>query len=149
MLPASVGIIGILYAAGAAWATLGVQLYGGLIYDGNEALEDTDYLDAKYDVLNCNDYAMSFISLFAFVTAGPFHEMIEAAEAVTSFPGLGYVYYISRLAARHVRRRDASVRRDASGAVIPRPQVLRRRHTHRFQRLHRLRHRRLSVAVRK
>mmetsp|Transcript_27697 Transcript_27697/g.83004 ORF Transcript_27697/g.83004 Transcript_27697/m.83004 type:complete len:746 (-) Transcript_27697:40-2277(-) len=95
MLPASVGIIGILYAAGAAWATLGVQLYGGLIYDGNEALEDTDYLDAKYDVLNCNDYAMSFISLFAFVTAGPFHEMIEAAEAVTSFPGSGYVYYIS------------------------------------------------------
>jgi hypothetical protein len=94
MVPASVGVIGILYCAGAAWSALGVQLLGGLIYEGNPALEDTDYLDAGYDVLNFNDFSMGFMSLFTYIVAGPFHEFIEAAEAV-ALPGTGYVFFIS------------------------------------------------------
>ena len=47
------GVVGALYCAGAVWSALGVQLFGGLVYDGNPDLEDTDYLDSHYDVRNC------------------------------------------------------------------------------------------------
>ena len=38
-------------------------------------------MEEGYDILNNNDYAMAFMSLFTFITAGPYHEFIEAAEA--------------------------------------------------------------------
>ena len=46
-----------------------------------------------YDILNNNDYAMAFMSLFTFITAGPYHEFIEAAEA--AIPVVGYLYHVS------------------------------------------------------
>ena len=73
--------------------TLGVQLFGGTVYDGNPALEGTDYMEEGYDILNNNDYAMAFMSLFTFITAGPYHEFIEAAEA--AIPVVGYLYHVS------------------------------------------------------
>ena len=93
MLPASVGVMGIMYVAGGLWSTLGVQLFGGTVYDGNPALEGTDYMEEGYDILNNNDYAMAFMSLFTFITAGPYHEFIEAAEA--AIPVVGYLYHVS------------------------------------------------------
>ena len=72
---------------------LGVQLFGGTVYDGNPALEGTDYMEEGYDILNNNDYAMAFMSLFTFITAGPYHEFIEAAEA--AIPVVGYLYHVS------------------------------------------------------
>ena len=71
----------------------GVQLFGGTVYDGNPALEGTDYMEEGYDILNNNDYAMAFMSLFTFITAGPYHEFIEAAEA--AIPVVGYLYHVS------------------------------------------------------
>ena len=73
--------------------SLGVQLFGGTVYDGNPALEGTDYMEEGYDILNNNDYAMAFMSLFTFITAGPYHEFIEAAEA--AIPVVGYLYHVS------------------------------------------------------
>ena len=70
-----------------------MQLFGGTVYDGNPALEGTDYMEEGYDILNNNDYAMAFMSLFTFITAGPYHEFIEAAEA--AIPVIGYLYHVS------------------------------------------------------
>ena len=72
---------------------LSMQLFGGTVYDGNPALEGTDYMEEGYDILNNNDYAMAFMSLFTFITAGPYHEFIEAAEA--AIPVVGYLYHVS------------------------------------------------------
>jgi len=49
-------------------------------------------MESGYDMLNNNDYAMAFMSLFTFI-AGPYHEFIEAAEAAV--PGVGYLYHVS------------------------------------------------------
>jgi hypothetical protein len=49
-------------------------------------------MESGYDILNNNDYAMAFMSLFTFI-AGPYHEFIEAAEAAV--PGVGYLYHVS------------------------------------------------------
>ena len=79
IVPASAGVVGLLFVAGSVWSALGVQCFGGLVYDGNPALAGSDYLDSNYDVLNFNDFAMGFMALFADITAGPFHECVPGA----------------------------------------------------------------------
>jgi len=43
-----------------AFTVLGVQLFGGLLYEENPQLEGTDYHEAKEFVLNFNDFLMAF-----------------------------------------------------------------------------------------
>ena len=78
------------------WSGAGVQLFGGLVYDGNGALEGSDYLDSHYDVLNFNDFAMGFLPLFAMVTSGgPYTEFVEALNDVSGAKGAGYYFFVS------------------------------------------------------
>ena len=96
IVPASTGVVGVLFCAGAFWAGAGVQLFGGLVYDGNGALEGSDYLDSHYDVLNFNDFAMGFLPLFAMVTSGgPYTEFVEALNDVSGARGAGYYFFVS------------------------------------------------------
>ena len=96
IVPASTGVVGVLFCAGALWSGAGVQLFGGLVYDGNGALEGSDYLDSHYDVLNFNDFAMGFLPLFAMVTSGgPYTEFVEALNDVSGARGAGYYFFVS------------------------------------------------------
>ena len=96
IVPASTGVVGLLFCAGSLWSAAGVQLFGGLVYDGNPDLDaDGDYLDSHYDVLNFNDFAMGFMPLFAMVTSGgPYTEFVEALNDVSG-NGAGYYFFIS------------------------------------------------------
>merc|ERR1719409_1391970 len=42
------------------FTVVGVQLFGGLLYEENPQLEGTDYYEAKEFVLNFNDFLMAF-----------------------------------------------------------------------------------------
>jgi len=42
------------------FTVVGVQLFGGLLYEGNPLLEGSDYHEAKEFVLNFNDFLMAF-----------------------------------------------------------------------------------------
>lgn len=96
IIPASFGVLGILFAFAAIWATFGVQFFGGLVYDGNPDLEDTDYVDAHYQILNFNDFGLAFLPLFAMSTTGaPYDELIEGLDNVSSFPAAGVVFYFT------------------------------------------------------
>lgn len=96
IVPASVGVVGLLFASGACFSVFGVQFFGGAIYDGQPAIADGDYLDAHYDVLNFNDFSMGFIPLFTMITTGgPVNEFIEAMSAVSAFPGAGVVFFLA------------------------------------------------------
>lgn len=70
IVPASGGVLGILFACASLWASFGVQFFGGLVYDYNPDLQGTDYIDAHYQILNFNDFAISFLPLFAMITSG-------------------------------------------------------------------------------
>ena len=72
-------VVSLLFCTSAAWAILGCQLWGGYVYAGNPALQDTDYFADNYDVLNFNDLAMSFgIFLPMLVSGGPLTDVIDA-----------------------------------------------------------------------
>lgn len=42
-----------------------------------------------------NDFVVNFVGAGIAITAGPYHEFIEAAEAATGIPGVGYLYHVS------------------------------------------------------
>jgi hypothetical protein len=42
------------------FTSLGVQLWGGLLYEGNPSLEETEYEEKHFFVFNFNDFLMSF-----------------------------------------------------------------------------------------
>ena len=46
------------------FATLGIQLFGGLIYEGNEALAPTGFAAGEYWPLNFNDFPSGMVTLF-------------------------------------------------------------------------------------
>ena len=49
MFLASADAIGLLFGCLFIYAVAGVMMFGGLIFDGNDALDDTDYRDSGYD----------------------------------------------------------------------------------------------------
>jgi len=58
MVRASQEAIGLLFGALFLYSFLGVLLFGGLIYDANEALDGTEYRKSNFEVLNFNDMAL-------------------------------------------------------------------------------------------
>lgn len=55
MINASKEAIGLLFGTMFTYSAIGMLLFGGLIYDGNADLDDTDYRDSNFEVLNFND----------------------------------------------------------------------------------------------
>ena len=97
IVPASIGVIGVLFASAALWSSFGVHAFGGLIYDGNPALADADdFLENHYQILNYNDFSMGFYPLFAMIiSGGPFPELVAALNHVSIFKAAGVVFYFS------------------------------------------------------
>ncbi|KAJ1447854.1 hypothetical protein M885DRAFT_450891 [Pelagophyceae sp. CCMP2097] len=96
IVPASLGVVGLLYASAALWVSTGVQSFGGLIYDGNEALDGSDYLESHYEVLNFNDFAMGFMPLFAsLINGGPLKALVEAFDRVSQDKAAGMLFFFS------------------------------------------------------
>merc|ERR1712048_232606 len=57
---ASTDILTLLGVVVFFFTTLSVQLWGGLLYIGNPALEESEYAESKHYVLNFNDFLMAF-----------------------------------------------------------------------------------------
>eukprot|EP00971_Amphidinium_carterae_P066189 1311019-Amphidinium_carterae.1 len=81
------------------WSALGTQLFGGKLYDSNQLLKGSAYIDSHFEVFNFNDMGMSFLTLFYFVLNGWVDEVATALVALTE-PGsfswhVTYGYLIS------------------------------------------------------
>jgi len=76
------------------FSSLGVQLWGGLLYLSNSALEETEYKEKDLLVLNFNDFGMSFgvwvvMLLCEYVACLP-----DAIDEVSGIPGTWVVFVI-------------------------------------------------------
>jgi len=95
MLLASKEAIGLLFACMYMYSAAGVMLFGGLIYDGNADLVETDYRDSNYDILNFNDFGLGMISLFVNLITAFVPEFYEAYSAVSSSPMVAVIFWVS------------------------------------------------------
>lgn len=92
---ASKEAVGLLFVCVYAYAYLGVILFGGLIYEGNPNLEDTDYRDSNFDILNFNDMGLALVSLFVNLTVSFVPEFYFAFTAVLRVPFVSEIFWVS------------------------------------------------------
>jgi hypothetical protein len=95
MLIASKEAIGLLFGCMYLYAFAGVMMYGGLIYEGNEDLADTDYRDSGYDILCFNDMGLAMVSLYVNLITAFVPEFYEAGVAVFPVPAVAATYWVS------------------------------------------------------
>lgn len=68
------------------FTVFGVQLFGGLLYEENPKLEETDYHEAKEYVLNFNDFLMAFGLWFVNLLCEYKPSFAEAIDATSAIP---------------------------------------------------------------
>ena len=78
----SVPVVILFFVIMSMWVILAVQLYGGIVYAGNSALNGTDLMEGNVDIFNYNDFGLGFFALLtAVVTGGPLTEVLDAYAA--------------------------------------------------------------------
>tara|TARA_B110001452_G_scaffold120599_1_gene100091 strand:- start:319 stop:2724 length:2406 start_codon:yes stop_codon:yes gene_type:complete len=78
----SMPVVTLFVVVMSMWVILAVQLYGGIVYAGNSALNGTDMMEGNADIFNYNDFGLGFFTLLtAVVTGGPLTEVLDAYAA--------------------------------------------------------------------
>lgn len=72
------------------FSNLAVNLFGGLLYEGNEALEETEYAEKHWYVLNFNDMFMAFMTWFVQILCEYVPNYTVALNATGTAAGLWY-----------------------------------------------------------
>lgn len=91
LIPASVPLFSFFFLSLYVFAAAGVELFGGLIYASNPAMDpvNNDLVDAyvsnDYWALNFNDMASGWYTLFSSVIVGYLTEVAEAVASTSSF----------------------------------------------------------------
>lgn len=76
------------------FTSLGVQAFGGLLYDGNEKLKGSEYLEDKQSVLNFNDVPMGFSLWFVMLLCEYVANFADAVDRTSAIPGAWLVFPI-------------------------------------------------------
>lgn len=85
--PTYVKITLLLLVVFYVYAMIGLQLYGGLIYEGNPSLAGTDFAESEYWKINFNDFNNSLVTLFVLMV---FNNWVVIAEALVIASGWKY-----------------------------------------------------------
>lgn len=85
ILPASISLLTTLLALMYIFASLGVQLFGGLIYHGNLKLSGSAFHQANYYANNFNDMASGMVLLFELLVVNNWHILMDGFVIVTNW----------------------------------------------------------------
>merc|ERR1712187_520882 len=91
---ASTDILTLLGVVVFFFTTLRVQLWGGLLYIGNPALEESEYAENKHYVLNFNDLLMAFGVWVVSLLCEYVPEFPEVIESVSAWPWTWVIFPI-------------------------------------------------------
>jgi len=80
----------------ALFVTVGVQAFGGTVYQTNPRLEGTALATGYQEVLNFNDFAMGFVPfIVTLVSAGPNSDLILGIGAAADADGAAKIFFIT------------------------------------------------------
>lgn len=98
MIEAAGDILGLLGTMLFFFVTFSVNFFGGLLYEGNEKLEGTDYEKKHWYVFNFNDSFMAFATWFTNLLEEYVPEQAEALQLVCSWGDVAWyifpIFYI-------------------------------------------------------
>jgi hypothetical protein len=87
-------LFGMLMIVFYIYATIGEQLFGGLIRDDTKALENSDFFNDGYSVLNFNDFMSSIVTLFVLMVVNNWFVIAEGFLLVTK-TAWSQVFFVS------------------------------------------------------
>ncbi|KAL3701106.1 hypothetical protein R1sor_019128 [Riccia sorocarpa] len=77
LIPNLLPYLGINFFLMCIYCTIGMQLFGGVVYDGNPKLEQTTMFENDYMVFNFNDYGSGMVTLFNVLVMGNWQVWME------------------------------------------------------------------------
>ncbi|GLJ17076.1 hypothetical protein SUGI_0295400 [Cryptomeria japonica] len=94
LIPSLTSYIGLIFCVMCLYCSLGSQLFGGLVYEGNPKLEGTTLLESDYLVFNFNDYPSGMVTLFNLMVMGNWQIWMESYVKLTG-TSWTLIYFIS------------------------------------------------------
>ncbi|BAD73469.1 putative two-pore calcium channel [Oryza sativa Japonica Group] len=86
--------LGIVFCTLCIYCSLGLQIFGGIVYAGNPTLEETDLFSNDYLLFNFNDYPSGMVTLFNLLVMGNWQAWMESYRQLTgSYWSL--IYFVS------------------------------------------------------
>jgi len=83
LLPTYLQLVTLLFLVSYIFATVGVQAFGGRIWEGNDALKDSDFEKGQYWALNFNDFASALMTLFVVMVVNNWYIIADGYYRVT------------------------------------------------------------------
>ncbi|KQK09180.1 two pore calcium channel protein 1 isoform X1 [Brachypodium distachyon] len=86
--------LGIVFCVLCMYCSLGLQIFGGIVYAGNPTLEETSLFDNDYLLFNFNDYPSGMVTLFNLLVMGNWHVWMESYKQLTG-SSWSLIYFVS------------------------------------------------------
>lgn len=84
LIPNLLPYLGINFFLMCIYCTIGIQTFGGLVYEGNPKLVGTGMEESDYFVHNFNDYPTGMVTLFNLLVMGDWQIWLETYGVLTS-----------------------------------------------------------------
>uniref|UniRef100_A0A453FDE7 Ion transport domain-containing protein n=1 Tax=Aegilops tauschii subsp. strangulata TaxID=200361 RepID=A0A453FDE7_AEGTS len=86
--------LGIVFCVLCMYCSLGLQIFGGIVYAGNPTLEETDLFNNDYLLFNFNDYPSGMVTLFNLLVMGNWQVWMESYWQLTG-SSWSLIYFVS------------------------------------------------------
>lgn len=83
VIPATAPILTLQFLISSVFSLLGMHLFGGLVYEDNPALADTQYLTLGFEAFNYNDYASAMATSFNLCVVNKWYVIMDGYAAAT------------------------------------------------------------------
>ncbi|KAJ1284774.1 hypothetical protein BS78_03G230800 [Paspalum vaginatum] len=86
--------LGIVFCILCVYCSIGLQIFGGIVYAGNPKLEETDLFGNDYLLFNFNDYPSGMVTLFNLLVMGNWQVWMESYMHLTG-SSWSLLYFVS------------------------------------------------------
>ncbi|XP_048422392.1 two pore calcium channel protein 1 isoform X3 [Pyrus x bretschneideri] len=94
LIPSLMPYLGTIFCVMCIYCTLGVQVFGGIVNDGNALLGGSELYENDYLLFNFNDYPNGMVTLFNLLVMGNWHLWMEGYQEITG-TWWSIVYFVS------------------------------------------------------
>ncbi|XP_068638462.1 two pore calcium channel protein 1A-like [Aristolochia californica] len=94
LIPSLMPYLGTIFCIMCFYCSLGLQLFGGIVNNGNTKLKETDLFENDYLLFNFNDYPNGMVTLFNLLVMGNWQVWMQSYRDLTG-TSWTFLYFIS------------------------------------------------------
>ncbi|XP_068345598.1 two pore calcium channel protein 1-like isoform X2 [Pyrus communis] len=94
LIPSLMPYLGTIFCVLCIYCILGVQIFGGMVNDGNTSLEGSELYENDYLLFNFNDYPNGMVTLFNLLVMGNWQVWMKSYQELTG-TWWSIIYFVS------------------------------------------------------